>query len=85
MLDTLSRLGGRLQSVPGGGGVGGVLAADPARLPAQPPDAAQAADAVVRYRVSLIDVERMRVRQRRSRALELASGEPLAELRASLC
>ena len=51
MLDTLSRLGGRLQSVPGAGGAGGVLAADLGGVPAQPPDAAQAADAVARYRV----------------------------------
>jgi hypothetical protein len=51
VLDTLSRLGGRLQSVRGAGRVSGVLAADLAGLPAQPPDAAQVADAVARYRV----------------------------------
>jgi hypothetical protein len=47
VLDTLSRPGGRLQSVPGSGGA---LAVDLAGLPAQQPGAAQVADAVAQYR-----------------------------------
>ena len=50
MLDTLSRSGGRLQSVPGGGGRGGVLAAGLAGMAPLPPDAAQVTAAVARYR-----------------------------------
>ena len=59
MLDTLSRPGGRLQSVPGAGGVGGVPAADLAGLPTQPPDAAQVANAVARYRVLRVFRDRL--------------------------
>jgi hypothetical protein len=50
VLDTLSRSGGRLQSVPGAGGLGGVLAAGLAGMAPLPPDAAQVAGAVARYR-----------------------------------
>jgi hypothetical protein len=51
VLDTLPRSGGRRQTIPGAGGTGGARAAvGPAGMAAQPPDAAQVADAVARYR-----------------------------------
>jgi hypothetical protein len=51
VLDTLSRRGRRLQTIPGAGGADGALVAvSLAGLAAQPPDAAQVADAVARYR-----------------------------------
>ncbi|HEV2244601.1 MAG TPA: transposase [Streptosporangiaceae bacterium] len=49
MLDTLSRPGGRLQTIAGAGGADGVLVVSLAGLAAQPPDAAQVAGAVARY------------------------------------
>jgi hypothetical protein len=49
VLDTLPRSGGRLQSVVGAGGAGGVLAEVSLAGMAPPPDAAQVASAVARY------------------------------------
>ena len=46
MLDTLPRSAGRLQTIAGGGALGG----GPAEMAPRPPDPAQIADAVARYR-----------------------------------
>ena len=46
MLDTLPRSAGRLQTLPGGGALGG----GPAEMAPRPPDPAHIADAVARYR-----------------------------------
>jgi hypothetical protein len=51
VLDTLPRSGGRLQSIPGAGGMGGARASvSPAGMTPQPPDPAQVAAAVARHR-----------------------------------
>ncbi len=51
MLDTLPRSGGRLQAILGASGVGGVqVAGGPAGMAPRPPDPAQVAAAVARYR-----------------------------------
>ncbi len=49
MLDTLSRSGGQLQTVPGAGMGGALAAGDPAGMAPRPPDPAQVAAAVERY------------------------------------
>jgi hypothetical protein len=50
-LDTLPRSGGRLQTILGAGGTGGILAAGSlAGMAPQPPDPAQVAAGIARYR-----------------------------------